>query len=344
MMSPAPPLSVLAAYGDECQPRACHYLAGAGGFSGARLWRLETPRGPLILRRWPSEHPTPQRLAFIHAVIAHSVRQGYTELAEPIPTLAGSTWVEDEGHLWELAPWLPGVADYHAAPSRARLEAAMEALARFHLAASTFPRTEASEGTSPGIRERLARLERLSRGEFDDLLEPGHAVSWPTLHALARQLLPLARRLAADHLSTIRSASQVSVPLQPCLRDVWHDHVLFEGPRVSGLIDYGAMRIESVAGDVARLLGSLAGDDAIVWEMGMDAYERCRPLTPVEQYLVAVFDRSTVVWAGVQWLVWVFAESREFENRAEVARRCQHWLDRLHVGDNSTGKSLFRLD
>lgn len=344
MSSPVPPLSVLAAYGDDCHLRAWHYLDGAGGFSGARLWRLETPRGHLILRRWPSEHPSPQRLAFIHAVIAHSVRQGFTELAEPIPALARGTWVEDGGHLWELAPWLPGVADYHHAPSPARLEAAMEALARFHLAASTFPRTEASAGTSPGLRERLARLERLSRGEFDDLLEPGHAVNWPTLHALARQLLPLARRLAADHLSTIRSASQVSVPLQPCLRDIWHDHVLFDGPRVSGLIDYGAMRIESLAGDVARLLGSLAGDDATAWRMGMAAYERCRPLAPVERSLVAAFDRSTVAWAGVQWLVWIFSESREFENRTEVERRCQHWLDRLHVAGKSTGKSPLRLD
>jgi hypothetical protein len=47
------------------------------------------------------------------------------------------------------------------------------------------------------------------------------------------------------------------VPLQPCLCDSWHDHVLFESDAVTGLIDYGSAKIDHVAVDLARMLGSL---------------------------------------------------------------------------------------
>ena len=74
-------------------------------------------------------------------------------------------------------------------------------------------------------------------------------------------------------------------PLQPCLCDVWHDHVLFDGDRVTGLIDYGAMKIDHPAVDLARLLGSLAEDDLAGWTIGLAAYREVRPLSGGEEEL-----------------------------------------------------------
>ena len=62
--------------------------------------------------------------------------------------------------------------------------------------------------------------------------------------------------------------------LQPCIRDVWHDHILFLGDSVSGIVDYGAMAVDTVAGDIARLLGSLVGNHVADWEEGIDAYHQ----------------------------------------------------------------------
>ena len=79
-------------------------------------------------------------------------------------------------------------------------------------------------------------------------------------------------------------------PLQPCLCDVWHDHVLFDGDRVTGLVDYGAVKIDHPAVDVARLLGSLVEDDADGWAIGLTAYREVRPFTADEAQLARALD------------------------------------------------------
>src|SRR5256885_2022920 len=38
--------------------------------------------------------------------------------------------------------------------------------------------------------------------------------------------------------------------LHPCLCDVWHDHVLFEGDAVSGIVDYGSVKIDHASADL----------------------------------------------------------------------------------------------
>src|SRR3954447_6586549 len=132
-------LEVVRNYPADCQPTLTEPLGFAGGMSGAQFWRMQSPRGTLVLRRWPAEHPTPDRLRFIHEVLFHAARNGIEFLALPIHTSAGNSWVHDGCHLWELAPWMPGVADYESLPTKEKLCAAMAALARFHVAVAEFP-------------------------------------------------------------------------------------------------------------------------------------------------------------------------------------------------------------
>jgi homoserine kinase type II len=127
------------------------------------------------------------------------------------------------------------------------------------------------------------------------------------------------------------AASRIAVPLQPCLRDIWHDHVLFEGDRVSGIIDIGAMRMDTVSTDIARLLGSLCGNDRDGWTNGLRAYEAIRPLIEPERMLIATFDRSQMMLAGVNWVEWVFVECRAFTDPAAVVQRMEHILSRLRT-------------
>lgn len=95
------------------------------------------------------------------------------------------------------------------------------------------------------------------------------------------------------------------------------------------------MRTDNVAGDVARLLGSLSfnesngASDADVWRDGLAAYESVRPLSADERQLVGVFDRSTAILAGINWLQWLFVELRTFADLAAVRHRLAAIVARL---------------
>ena len=324
--------AVLAAYPADCQAVRVEELGSAGGFSGARFWRVASARGPLCLRRWPPEHPAVERLRFIQAVLRHVREEGFELAPVPIETLGGAGFVRHAGHLWELTPWMPGLADYHARPSAPRLEAALAALARFHVATQTFPPTDRDPAASPGIKERIERLRGLTAGGLIRLQTAVRAreVSRPSpLDARAERLFELFPPLADRVLENLTAAALVNVPLAPVIRDIWHAHVLFEGERVTGLIDFGGLRPDTVATDIARLLGSLVGDDQEAWRAGLAAYGRVRALSESESSLVPVFDQSTVLLSGFNWLTWIYLEGRQFEDIPAIVGRLDGTLARL---------------
>jgi Ser/Thr protein kinase RdoA (MazF antagonist) len=119
------------------------------------------------------------------------------------------------------------------------------------------------------------------------------------------------------------------VSLQPCLCDIWHDHVLFTGAAVTGIIDYGGAKFDHVAVDLARLLGSTAEDDPALTAEGMNAYKRLRSLSLEEQQLVRLLDRTGALIGLANWLKWLFYERKTFENYATVAQRMKRLVERI---------------
>ncbi len=320
---------ILRLYPADCHPSSAEPWSSPNGFSGAGLWRVTAPRGELCLRQWPARHPTPKRLEFIQAVLWHVVQEGFSLVPLPLETHHHHGYVWHNGHLWELTPWLPGEANYRRQPTRQKLRAAMTALAQFHRAASSFPLAEPGPLRSPGIAERTARLEHLLTGGLDQLHAAVADEDWPEAAGLARRLLPLARQVGPKLLPNLQAAGRLRVALQPCLRDIWHPHVLFEDDAVSGIVDFGAMRSDNVATDVARLLGSLAGDASEDWHFGLTAYQGVRPLSDDEMALVRAFDSSTVLLGGLQWLEWIYLDGHEFPCREAVIGRMEEFAKRL---------------
>lgn len=320
---------VLAAYPADCQPRQAEFLGSAGGFSGAQFWRLSTPAGLLCLRKWPAEHPTAERLTFIQSVLTHVYRHGMRRLPLPILSSAGQGFVAHAGCLWELTPWMPGRADYHESPSDGKLQAAMAALAEFHLATAGFPISGDLQGVSPGIRQRTEQLRAFQTSELSPLQRALAPDVWPQLLPLAERQLALFPLAARAVLAKLQRAERETVSLGPCIRDIWHDHVLFTGEQVTGLIDFGALQIDNVATDVARLLGSLVGDDPARRQIGLSAYSAVRPLSEGEQRLIQAFDQSSVLMSGLMWIHWIYAERRQFEGTAAILTRFEATLSRL---------------
>jgi Ser/Thr protein kinase RdoA (MazF antagonist) len=317
--------SVLSCY-PNVAVRGVEPLGGAGGFSGAAFWRIATGDTQLCLRRWPREHPSRVQLQSIHDVLCHVSENGFSKLPVPFRSRDGQTYVSLAGHLWELTRWLPGRADFHEHPTSERLDAAMLALAQFHRSTATLG---LPPGSPPGIANRREQLERLSNTGTDEMLRAVAEMESPDFGRRAALILSRFHEHKAKTNLLLAAASHVRAPRQSCIRDIWHDHVLFEGNEVSGFVDFGAMRTDHVACDISRLLGSLVGGDLEKWECGLAAYQSLRPLSPDELVLVDAYDRSTVLLSGMNWVRWIAVEGRQFDDVERVWKRLDEIILRL---------------
>jgi Ser/Thr protein kinase RdoA (MazF antagonist) len=330
---------VLSYYPPDCQPAHIESLGSAGGMSGAQFWRITIVRGSpdpaqrlRCLRRWPIEHPSPPRLAFIHVVLRHAGGNGISFIPVPITSHAGESFVHHAGHLWQLEPWMPGVADYERTPRVEKLRAAMTALAQFHIATCNFRpgATTISVGrkaeslpaaNQSAVPRRLAQLRALSQSGISDLSRAITDTIWPELAPPVRQFIAVLPSAAENAIAKLAPLADIELPLQPCLRDVWHDHILFTGDDVTGIIDFGALDYDTPTCDVARLLGSLVTDEFDGWQTGLAAYSAVRPLSPEELRAARALDNSGTVLAGCNWIRWIYNERRKFENEAQVIGR-----------------------
>ncbi len=321
---------ILARYPPRYHPLAePEFLGGAGGLSGARFWRYRAGDGLLVLRAWPSDGPIRAHLEQVHRWLALTVGLGL--IPGPIPDRGGRTLQEYDGRFWELTRWLPGEPDRSCPPASGRLRSAFAALAALHerLAA------ERREGSSTGLVHRYQSTVHLIQGGLDTLEqavaragEPDEAQCRDT----AMRWVGLARIVAPRLVEPLReSAGRVTI-LQPCLRDARPEHFLFEGDRVSGLVDFGAMDVDCVAGDLSRLIVEWLDGDRSARSEALAAYESVRPLEVAEAALIGAFESSSALLIGEHWVRWHYLEGRRFDDPRAVTsglvRGLQH-LERL---------------
>ncbi len=316
---------LLARYPGSLQPLgALESLGGAGGFSGAQFWRFSATAGRVVLRAWPPGWPARSQLERIHRWLFLTAATGLTPV--PFRDSSDRSVQEFQGRLWELTPWLPGAADSARPPALPRVAAAFSGLASLHVALAS----EASVGVSRGLTHRRETVTHLIAGGFDTIetavanqaASPGEAVAAAKWLALARSAAPAVYEL-------LDQASQLVLDLQPCLRDARADHFLFDQDRLTGIIDFGAMDVDCVAGDIARLIGEWAGGDPAARIRAHEAYDHVRPLKPAEVPLVSVFEKSADLLIGERWLRWHYLEHRRFEDPQAVSKGLARGLKRL---------------
>lgn len=239
----------------------------------------------------------------------------------------GGSFTSDGRRLWEVTQWMPGAADYLAAPSSIRLQAALRALATLHRAWQESPQPPTRTGLSPTLIERSQKLEHClqqlpawTRLPLDE--SPQRGLAQRTLQHLAAcgpQLLP-----------QLTSSRDHPVTLHFVLRDVWSDHVLFTDDRVTGIIDFGAARVDEPATDVARLLGSLEPFDQRNWLIGWETYRAVNPHVELER--VRLLDRVGTLLSALQWLQWLVLQPRSFNAPSnQLVERWQGLLRRLEI-------------
>ena len=323
----APARRVLSQFSREFASADLTNLGGNGGFSGANLWKITAGGGIYCLRRWPAEHPSAERLAYQHGVLQHASLGGISFVPVPLRTVQNETHLWSDNRMWELTPWMPGVADFFPERRQEKLIAAVEALARLHRAMESFspPRRD----VAPSARQRLDILQRCMKDlpQHEAKVASGHCPA--QMRELALGILEGFRAVASEIQSELNAAATMPVAIQPAIRDVWSDHILFDGDEVTGIVDFSALRPDSITVDLARLLGSMAGDDREAWRCGLESYQTIRPLDGIELKQVPIFDRSTTAMSGMNWLRWILLEGRRFENMDVVCSRLSTTLARL---------------
>ena len=324
--SPTPPSQVLQWI--EPVTSAAHWLAlrGHGGYSGAQFWRKLQGSESWCLRCWPLEHPNPQRLSTLH---------GWLHLCQDLPYIPtpwvngqGISWLETSEGRWELTPWLPGRADFLTQPSHARLRAAAQALAEVHQIWSRHRQLPIQAGC-PAISQRLKRFSDLSRGELEQLRTCMLVRNDGTSDHLGQRCLEQYDRHAASLCAEVQQASAMALPLQPCLRDIWHDHLLFDEEILTGIVDFGAAKMDVIAGDLARMLGSLVADSNDLWEIAQEAYDEVYALTQEQWRLARLLDRSGCLLGVMNWLRWIWIDRRQFEDMSRAEQRLTQLVGRM---------------
>src|SRR5262249_21238363 len=152
----------------------------------------------------------------------------------PLRALDGRTLLVNDGRIWELSPWMPGTADLSRPPPLARLRSGFAALAAFHQSLAH----HRAAGTSPGLVRRAQEINSLIRGGFTSLDRAVSHRETDSRAPVARRWLTLAQNFAPAIALPLTATISSTMALQPCLRDVRPQHLLFDGDRLTGLVDF----------------------------------------------------------------------------------------------------------
>jgi hypothetical protein len=321
-----------------CEEVTCEINPVSGGFSGAGVFRVDSPDASFCLRRWPVHQTFPRRVLAIHELLALAHENGSTVVPVPLRSTAGSTLTEVGEAFWQLEPWKPGVADFLSMPIDGRLKSAMTQLGQFHHAVRAWtPSVDlqkwfqpATFTPSPTVEQRLRMIESHDKSILD--LSAALAQESDSRFREVGSRIVLLFQAAKDSVKRdLNAVAEIKVPQQPCIRDLWHDHLLFRGDELTGMVDFGAMATDSVTCDLSRLLGSLFGDDFFAWQQAIDHYETVRPLSESEHRLLRPLDRSSVLLSGMTWLKRRYVLRNTPEQLSAVCDRMETIVSRLTV-------------
>ncbi|MEM7474885.1 MAG: phosphotransferase [Planctomycetota bacterium] len=310
-----------------------------GGFSRSSVIRCSAGEGTArqfsdsdsaspqeyCLRRWPVEFGF-EKLEQMRLAVKATHSADLLWLPRYFPTSNGTTFVRSDNGHWEFTEWMPGRADYEQKRSPVRLQAALQALAALHRCWQSAWKMQ--KQPSPAV---LTRMQLLQQARSDSLVlrlrERVRTVGDSRIASLTQETadalqvhLPLAIKLLESCFEPVQTHF--------VLRDIWSEHVLFSGDRVTGIVDLGAARIDEPATDVARLLGSLEPFDAEAWSAGLQYY--CEKNSSVCPERVIALDRVSCLLSALQWAKWLAFERKFFDADDQVIlTRWSRFLDRL---------------
>lgn len=310
----------------------------SSGFSGASLWKINTSESQsLCLKHYSSGSLTVEQLDGIHRVLIHAFNEGCDFVAKPMRLTDGFTTVvagapnTPTAGLWDLSTWVPGspVTSF----SDAQIETAFASIARFHKAAA---QVNLAFGPSPNLKQRQAQLAKLVRPESPALDEASDLLKTesidPSLRGPLTTIVDLLLRAPQSQIASLRTRlnefATMELPLHPVVRDLRAEHLLFTDDQLTGLVDFDAMQMDSVAYDLSRLTSSMRLSESQL-HLALATYHAERPIQPAEAKLTQLLTGISRLLAPLSWVNWLVLEQRSFSNLAAVEKRLKEVADDL---------------
>ena len=316
--------------------------------SGAAVFRCDSRSGHrFALKRWPSAAKR-TRIDEVHRVIAWSRHAG-CGLVPQLFSIHGNATVTAAGGYWELCQWMPG-EPVSQRFSIQDAESGAAAIARFHAAARPLG---CQSQPPPAVIARLKRTE-----ELQSILPAALATDpFGRLPSRLANAVAHAQRVLRNHWTAIAAemtrklsrAAESSVTTQYVLRDVHRSHILFQGEKASGLIDFDAIRVDTPATDLARWTGSLLAlatankqpqatdpktpeiDAESLWNAVLAGFLRESSLKN-QQEAEELIESARILhhattWASLgNWVVWLVIDDRSFPAGEDVVvQRILEW-------------------
>lgn len=267
------------------------------GFSGATIWRSDSG---LSAKRWPA-WVSAERLQAIHAAQRELAPLDF--VPRLIPDRFGQTGIDRDGFRMDVSTWCagqpnPGIWTLPA------IDAAVQAIVGSH---RLWQGTMAADRPPSVVGRRLSLL-----AEYESRSNAGH----PPIVAEIEAAIGPHRFEASRRLRQFRNHASIT---QTIWSDLHREHVLFDQDRITGLIDFGAVREDHPGCDLVRLF-----DDEPSLMIALDCYEKYRPNVIDRQLTIALAETAAVV----NLAAWV----RRLAERGPTDRemtRLRAWLDHL---------------
>ncbi len=306
-----------------------------GGLSGARAWAVDHDGHRFVLKSFATS-ASREHAAWVHALMRLVRSAGVLQVPMTVAAPDGETLQADEGgSLWELLQWMPGNAT--TKPSGRQAAAAADVLARAHQAAAAWTACPRRVGHSPGVLHRVARARDLLARPWATRLDATYR--GPFREQFERAITIFAAVGGGQAVARVAEWESRSVVMQPVLRDVWSDHVLFVGDQVAGVIDWHAAGIDTPATDVARLVGGWAVDQETM-KAFVDSYSAIRPLSGDEVSLVPFLRDTGILFGLDNWFRWIVEESRLFADINKATARVDFLLSALPGAVRNLARSV----
>jgi len=347
---------ILCSYPAEYLPTEILLLDTVPSLSPCQHWRVNSPDKTFFLRRIPFDYIRKGQLQFQQAVLWHAVSEGIDFVPLPLETKRHKGFVTYQGGYWELLPWFNPQEQFDvqnplagsAAPASSnllfRIVSAMMLLAQFHIAVSTFPIPSRSVSFSEKCGEQLSKWKYYLGGNLYKLHNVLSDVvtgsqcglrqrNYVSLADCGFRVIEQALLYTGTATNTLKSGAVLPVPVQVIIGNVCGRHLRFNEEGLCGIIDFKKLCIDSVAWDIAMLLGSTAGCNSLLWTAGLKAYQSIRPLTQNEMFLIRAFELSPFLLKALDYLDKVFLEEQTFTDRqvAEIVRRIENWCQRFDI-------------